>query len=276
MNLKKTIIKPYAHPLARENFVELWEYRELLIFLTQRQISVRYKQSVIGIGWAVIQPIVTMVVFTIIFGNLAQVETPNGLDYAVFTLAGLLPWRYFASAVTGASTSMVMNSHIIGKVYFPRLIMLLVSVLAPMVDFAIALVILLILMPIFGVGFSFKLLLIPILLILTAFVVLSVGLWLSAINVRFRDVGQAIPFAIQTLMYLSPVIYPASMVPEKFKFLYALNPMTTIIEIFRWITLGSELPEIGPALVSMLAVIGLFLTGLIFFNRVERTFVDVI
>jgi lipopolysaccharide transport system permease protein len=273
-SVPKTIIKPHRGPL-QFNLRELWAYRELLIFLIWREVSVRYKQSVIGIGWAIIQPVVSMIIFTLIFGGLANMPSDD-VPYAIFSFAALLPWRYFASAFGSGSQSLVGQANLITKVYFPRLIVPLTSILTPLVDFAIAFVILLLMMPFFGILPTLRALMVIPFMFMALLTSLSVSLWLSALNVRYRDIGHAIPFLVQIWMYMSPVIYSASLVPDAVRPFYALNPMTGVIEGFRWALLDTPAPDITMMGISLAIIILLLFGGLIYFNRTERTFADVI
>jgi lipopolysaccharide transport system permease protein len=270
----KTIIKPHQG-LLQFNLRELWSYRELLIFLTWREVSVRYKQSIIGIGWAIIQPVVSMIIFTVIFGGLADMPSDD-VPYAIFSFAALLPWRYFASAFGSGSQSLVGQANLITKVYFPRLIVPLTSILTPLVDFAIAFVILLLMMPFFGILPTLRIVMIIPFMLMAILTSLSVSLWLSALNVRYRDIGHAVPFLVQIWMYMSPVIYSASLVPDAVRPFYALNPMTGVIEGFRWALLDTPAPDITMLGISLAITLLLLFSGLIYFNRTERTFADVI
>jgi homopolymeric O-antigen transport system permease protein len=254
---------------------ELWTYRELLYFLIWRDVKVRYKQTVIGIGWAILQPLLTMVVFTMIFGNFAKIPS-DGLPYPVFAYTALLPWNLFAGALNRCTLSLVGSANLITKVYFPRLIVPVSAIISGIIDFAIAFVFLLGLMLWFGIVPSWGAITLPIFLLLALMTALAVGLWLSALNVRYRDVGHAIPFLIQIWMFLSPVAYPLSVVPEKWRLLYSLNPMVGVIEGFRWALLGKESPDFKVIAVSTAVVVALLFSGLVYFKRIERTFADVV
>jgi len=254
---------------------ELWTYRELLYFLVWRDIKVRYKQTVIGIGWAILQPLMTMVIFTMIFGNFAQIPT-DGVPYPIFSFTALLPWNLFSGALNRCTLSLVGSANLITKVYFPRLIVPASAIISGIIDFAIAFVFLLGLMLWFHIVLTWGAIVLPIFLLLTLITALAVGLWLSALNVRYRDVGQAIPFLIQIWMFLSPVAYPVSLVPEKWRLLYSLNPMAGVIEGFRWALLGQESPNFKLVAVSTVVVVALLLSGLVYFKRMERTFADMI
>lgn len=269
-----TIIKPSKRWVPLD-LPELWRYRELLYFLTKRDIKVRYKQTVLGGLWAIIQPFFTMVVFTLFFGRLAKVPS-DGVPYPIFVYAGLLPWTYFANALTGAGNSLVGSSHLITKVYFPRLIIPLSSALAFLVDFIIAMAVLIAMMIYYGYTLNEGILLFPFLVVLTFLCAVGVGLWLSALNVEYRDIRYVIPFMIQLWMFLSPVIYPVSMVPESYRWLMALNPMGGLIDAYRSALLGHR--PIDWLLIGISAVITLlvFISGLYYFRSVERTFADVV
>jgi lipopolysaccharide transport system permease protein len=254
---------------------DVWEYRELLYFLTWRDIKVRYKQSVLGVGWAVLQPLLTMIIFTFVFGRFAGVPS-DGIPYPLFSLAALLPWQYFASAVGRSGVSIVNSANLITKVYFPRLIVPLSAALAPAVDFAITLFILAGLMFYYGIAPTANVVFLPIFFLLAFGAAMAVSLWLSALNVRYRDVGYVIPFMVQIWMFLSPVAYPSSLVPEQWRFLYGLNPMTGVIEGFRWALFGTgHAPD---AMVGLSAAVTLIvlLGGLLFFQKTEETFADIV
>jgi lipopolysaccharide transport system permease protein len=254
---------------------ELWTYRELLYFLIWRDVKVRYKQTVIGIGWAILQPLLTMVIFTMIFGNFAKIPS-DGLPYPVFAFTALLPWNLFAGALNRCTLSLVGSANLITKVYFPRLIVPVSAIISGIIDFAIAFVFLLGLMLWFHIVPTWGAIALPIFLLLTLITALAVGLWLSALDVRYRDVGHAIPFLIQIWMFLSPVAYPLSVVPEKWRLLYSLNPMVGVIEGFRWALLGKESPDFKVIAVSTAVVVALLLSGVVYFKRIERTFADVV
>jgi lipopolysaccharide transport system permease protein len=254
---------------------ELWTYRELLYFLIWRDVKVRYKQTVIGIGWAILQPLLTMVIFTMIFGNFAKIPS-DGLPYPVFAFTALLPWNLFAGALNRCTLSLVGSANLITKVYFPRLIVPVSAIISGIIDFAIAFVFLLGLMLWFHIVPTWGAIALPIFLLLTLITALAVGLWLSALDVRYRDVGHAIPFLIQIWMFLSPVAYPLSVVPEKWRLLYSLNPMVGVIEGFRWALLGKESPDFKVIAVSTAVVVALLVSGLVYFKRIERTFADVV
>ena len=257
------------------NLRDLWEYRELLYFLTWRDIKVRYKQTALGAGWALLQPLLTMVVFTFVFGRFAGVPS-NGVPYPLFSFAALLPWQYFASAVGRSGVSLVNSSNLISKVYFPRLVVPLAAAIAPLVDFAIAFLILIVMMFYYGVMPTWTILYLPVFILLAFATALAISLWLSALNVRYRDINYLIPFMVQIWMFVSPVAYPSSLVPEKWQLLYGLNPMASVVEGFRWALLGSGQPPDSLMLVSSCMVLVVFFTGLVYFHKTEQTFADII
>lgn len=255
------------------DFRELWAFRELLLTLTLRDIRVRYKQTAIGILWAVIQPVISMVVFTLIFGKIGKIPS-NGLPYAAFVLAALLPWQLFAKALTQGSMSMVAMGPIMSKTYFPRLIAPLSSVLSGVVDFAIGVAILLCVMLWYGIAPSPQALLAPLFVVLAVAAAFAVSLWLSAINAEFRDVQYALPFLTQIWMLLTPVLYPTSLVPGKWHWLFMLNPMVSAIEGFRWSLLGGVAPDPLTLGVSSVMTLLLLVLGLVYFARFEKSYVD--
>ncbi|MBE2272204.1 MAG: ABC transporter permease [Anaerolinea sp.] len=253
---------------------ELWEYRDLLFFLTWRDISVRYKQTVLGAAWAVIQPLFSMVIFSVFFGGLAQMPS-DGVPYPIFSYAALLPWTFFANALSNASNSLVGNANLISKVYFPRLIIPISNVLGGLVDFAIAFIVLLIMMLVFRIVPTMAIILLPFFLLLALITALGVGLWLSALNVQYRDIRYAVPFLVQALMFASPVVYSSTLLEEPWRTLYGINPMVGVIEGFRWALLGTTPP--GPIIfVSALAACLLLVSGLFYFRRMEKNFADVV
>jgi lipopolysaccharide transport system permease protein len=257
------------------NLAELWEYRELLYFLTWRDIKVRYKQTVLGAAWAVIQPLGMMLVFTIFFGRLVGVPS-DGLPYPIFAYTALLPWQLFSRALTDASTSLVVNERLITKVYFPRLLIPVSAVLASLVDFAIAFVLLLGMMVFYGIVPTGSVLMLPLFVLLALMTALGIGFWLSALNAQYRDVRYTLPFLTQFWLFATPVVYPASLVPEQWRLLYGLNPMTGVVEGFRWALLGRTGAPDAMLAVSATVVLGVFIGGLYYFNRVDETLADVV
>jgi lipopolysaccharide transport system permease protein len=254
---------------------ELWQYRELLYFLVWRDVKVRYKQTVLGAAWAVIQPVTAMIIFSIIFGRFAKIPS-NGLPYPVFVYAGLLAWLYFQQSLTQSSASIVGNAQLVTKVYFPRLVIPLASVASPVVDFGIALTVLLALMAWYGIVPGIELLAAPAFLALALLVAFGIGLWLSALNVRYRDVPYALPFIAQVWLFATPVIYPTSLLPADWRWLLSLNPMTGVIEGFRWSLLGTGKPSVVVVLVSLGSGLALLASGFAYFRTSERQFADVI
>jgi lipopolysaccharide transport system permease protein len=254
---------------------ELWEYRELLYFLAWRDVKIRYKQAALGVTWAVIQPLLTMVIFSVIFGQLAKLPS-DGIPYPVFSYAALLPWQLFAGALQRAGTSLVGNSNLITKVYFPRLVIPISAVAAGLVDFGISFVVLLGLMAFYGNTPTWAILTLPLFVLLAALTALAVGLWLSALNVQYRDVQHMIPFLVQAWMYASPVAYSAGLIPGgPWRIIYGLNPLAGVIQGFRWALLGAAPPDELMA-VSVIIVIVLLVSGLFYFRRMEKTFADVV
>ncbi|MFN3647991.1 MAG: ABC transporter permease [Armatimonadota bacterium] len=254
---------------------ELWQYRELLFFLTWRDVKVRYKQTALGAAWAILQPFMTMVVFSLFFGKLAKMPS-DGVPYPIFSYVGLVPWTFFAAGLTNTSNSLVGSSNLIKKVYFPRLAIPISTIFSGLVDFFLAFVVLLGMMGFFRVWPTPKLLFLPLFLLLAISTSLGVGLWLSALNVRYRDVKYIVPFLTQFWMIASPIAYSSSLVPEKWRLLYALNPMAGVIEGFRWAMLDTQFAP-GPVVaVSTLVALILLLSGALYFRRMERTFADVV
>jgi lipopolysaccharide transport system permease protein len=254
---------------------ELWNYRELLYFLVWRDIKVRYKQTVLGAAWAIIQPFFTMVVFSIFFGNLGKIPS-DGIPYPIFAYCALLPWQLFAYALTQSSNSLVANQNLITKVYFPRLIVPLSSVLAGLVDFAIAFLILIGMMLFYGIWPTIAILALPLFVLFAIATALAVGLWLSALNVQYRDVAYTIPFLTQFWLFASPIAYSSSLIPQPWRALYGLNPMAGVVEGFRWSLLGTTNPPGVLVLISVVIVIILLAGGLFYFQRMERTYADVV
>lgn len=254
-------------------FGELWEYRELIYFFVWRDIKVRYKQTAIGASWAVIQPLATMVLFTMVFGRLAHLPS-EGLPYAIFSYAALLPWNYFASALQKTSTIVVSNQHVLTKVYFPRLTLPIFSVCTGLIDFAISFVMFAVLLAWYHITPTRNVIWFPVFLLLALLTALGVGLWLAALNALYRDIGYIVPFLLQFWMFASPVVYSSSMVPAKWRWLYGMNPMTGVIEGFRWSLAGhGQAPGVLFA-VSTAIVIAIFVSGLAFFQSMETEIAD--
>lgn len=269
-----TIIEPKKGWIPID-FKELMHYRELLLFLTWRDIIIRYKQTALGVAWAIIQPVIAMIIFSVVFGKFGKLPS-GGVPYPVFTFTALLPWNLFASALTRATTSVVGSANMVKKIYFPRMLIPVSSTLSPLVDFAISMVVLFGLMIYYRVSLSWGLLLLPLLVIITLFVALGVGFWLSAMNVKYRDVGHAIPFVVQAWMYASPVAYSLSLIPNKWQPLYALNPMVGVINGFRWAILGTGLLPRNTILLSLAVGLVILISGAFYFRRMEKTFSDVV
>jgi len=254
---------------------ELWQYRELLYFFVWRDVKVRYKQTVLGVAWAVLQPLFTMVIFSLFFGRLAKIPS-EGVPYPIFSYTALIPWIFFANGINQSTSSLVTGGSLIKKVYFPRLIVPISSVLAGLADFIPAFVVLLAMMLFYDILPTLQLFWIPAFLLLALITALGVGMWLSALNVQFRDVRYAVPFLIQCWLFATPIAYPSSLLPEPWKTVYAINPMVGVVEGFRWALLGTESAP-GPMLfVSASAALVLLVSGAFFFRRMERSFADVV
>jgi len=269
-----TVIQP-RKGLFQLDLGSVWHHREMLYFLVWRDVIVRYKQTVVGAAWVVVQPTITMIIFTLIFGNMAKIPS-DGIPYPVFAFSALLPWSYFSQALARSSSSVVNSTNLVTKIYFPRLLIPLAASVAPVVDLFFSFIVLLALMAWFKIAPTWGLLALPLFLGLAIMTALAVGLWASALNVRYGDVGSIIPFLIQVWMYASPVAYPVSMVPEKWRLLYSLNPMVAVIEGFRWAFLGKGSPDLMMMAVSSAAVVVLLFGGIIYFKKMERSFADVI
>ena len=273
-DLPFTVYEP-THGWLSLKLGELWHYRELLYFLTWRDIKIRYKQTALGVAWAVLQPLITMVIFSVIFGQLAKLPS-DGIPYPVFSYAALLPWQLFAGALQRAGVSLVGNSNLITKVYFPRLVIPISAVAAGLVDFGISFIVLLGLMLYYKIMPTWTILTIPLFALLAVVTALAVSLWLSALNVQYRDVQYMIPFLIQAWMYASPVAYSAGLIPSgPWRIIYGLNPLAGVIQGFRWALLGGNPPDELMA-ISVVIVFVLLVRGLYYFKRMERTFADVV
>jgi lipopolysaccharide transport system permease protein len=270
-----TVVIEPRKGLFRLDLVSVWKYRELLYFLVWRDLKVRYKQTVIGVGWAVLQPLTTMVIFTVIFGHFAKIPS-DGFPYPVFAYCALLPWNYFATALNRCVVSVVGDANLISKVYFPRLVLPIVGTISGIVDFSISFLLILGLMAWYEIGITWWVVTLPLFLGFALLTALAVGLWLSALNVRYRDVSYTIPFLIQVWMFASPVVYPVNLIPEQWRFLYSLNPMAGVIEGFRWALLGKASPDFSVMAVSALVVVIILYSGLVFFRNMERTFADIV
>lgn len=268
-----TKIEPYKSQSGL-NWKELFEYRDLFVFWIWRSIKVRYAQSVLGVGWAIIQPLFFMLVFTVIFGNLAKVSS-DGAPYAIFSFTALVPWTFFANSITDSTGSLIQNANMISKIYFPRIILPLAAVVAKLVDFVIAMLLLFVLMVWFGIMPTAGILVLPLLILIMGLAAAGVGVWLSALAIQYRDIKYGINFVVQLLMYIAPVVYPASLIPEKYQYIYAINPMVGVIEGFRSALLGTRtMPWDLIAIGGFTAAI-LFLFSVNYFRAKERLFADV-
>jgi lipopolysaccharide transport system permease protein len=256
------------------DFKELWNYRELLYTFVARDIKVRYKQTVLGASWAIIQPLFMMVVFTLFFGNLAKIPSDN-IPYPLFSYSALLPWTLFAEGITRSTTSMITNSSIMTKVYFPRMIMPFSGILSPLVDFSIAFFILIGMMLYMGFVPTANIIWLPAFILLAILTSFGVGLWLSAFNVKYRDFQYTLTFVIQLWLFASPVVYPSSMLPEQYRAIYGLNPMAGVIEGFRWALLGTNPPS-SMIWVSVIVVLTLLISGAFYFKRMEQSYADIV
>jgi len=278
MSLKQettlTVIRPSRH-LFSLRLRELWEYRELLYFLVWRDVKVRYKQTVLGAAWAILQPFLTMVVFSIFLGRLAGIPS-EGIPYPIFAYTALLPWQLFAHALTESGNSLVANQQLITKVYFPRLVIPISAVLAGLVDFCIAFVVLLGMMVYYGVLPTKAVLALPLFLLLALATALAVGLWLSALNVQYRDVRYTLPFLTQFWLFATPIAYPSTLIPEQWRVVYGLNPMAGVVEGFRWALLGTGQGAGPMVVVSAIVVTALLIGGLVYFRWMESSFADII
>lgn len=254
---------------------ELWAYRELLYFLTWRDIAVRYKQTVLGAAWALLQPLLTMAIFTVFFGRLAKVPS-DGVPYPLFTLAALVPWAFFAYGLGQAANSVVLNQQLVTKVYFPRLAIPIASVLAGLADFVIAFALLVGFMAWYGVAPTAAAAWVPLLVLLAFVAALAVGIWLAALNVRYRDVRHTVPFLTQAWLLATPIAYPSSLLAPEWRTVYGLNPMASVVEGFRWALLGTPAPGAGMVTLSVLMAVALLLGGVAYFRHMESTFADVI
>jgi lipopolysaccharide transport system permease protein len=269
-----TVIRPREGWISL-NLKELWKYRELLYFLTWRDIKVRYKQTILGAAWAILQPLFTMVVFSLFFGKLAGIPSDD-IPYPIFSYSALVPWQFFANALSQSSASLVASANLIRKVYFPRLVVPISAVLSGVVDFAISFVVLLGMMLFYSVSPTTAVIWLPLFLLLALITALGVGLWLTALNVQFRDVRYTVPFLIQAWMFATPIAYPSSLLDEPWRTLYGINPMAGAIEGFRWALLGTETPP-GPIIgVSAVVSLAILISGAYYFRKMEKTFADIV
>jgi lipopolysaccharide transport system permease protein len=254
---------------------ELWAYRELLYFLAWRDIMIRYKQTVLGIAWAIIQPLLAMLIFSLFFGRLARMPS-DGIPYPVFTLVALVPWTFFANGLTQSSNSLVVSANMIKKVYFPRLMLPFAAVVSGLVDFSLAFAVLLGMMFLYGIVPTSAILWLPVFLLLAFVTCLGVGLWFSAMNVLFRDVRHAVPFLVQVWMFATPIVYPSSLLAEPWRTVFGINPMVGVVEGFRWALLGAQTDVGSTIIVSASVAVGALISGAFFFRRMERTFADTV
>jgi lipopolysaccharide transport system permease protein len=269
-----TVIRP-SRGWVPPNLRELWQYRELVYFLIWRNIKVRYKQTTLGIAWAILQPVATMLVFSLFFGKLAEMPS-DGLPYPMFALAALVPWTFFANGLTQSASSVVSDEQLIRKVYFPRLAIPVSTVLSGVVDFLLAFAVLLAMLPFYGVLPSANVVWLPLLLVLAFVTTMGVGLWLSALNVRYRDVRHAVPFLTQFWLFATPIAYPSSLVPENWRALYGVNPMVGVVDGFRWALLGVD-TQPGPMIaVSTVTALVILVGGVLYFRGMERHFADIV
>ena len=272
---RRKIILEKRSGLLRIDWAELWEYRELLYTLVEREIKVRYKQTAIGVSWVLLQPLIAMLIFTAIFGRMAKMPS-DGIWYPAFILTALLPWGYFSQAITRSGTSLVSSANLVTKVYFPRMLLPLSAIVSPLIDFLLSMGLLFGLLMYAGIPLTWKVITLPIFILIAMLTATGVGLFVSATNVKYRDVGHAIPFVVQIWMFVSPIVYPVSLVPERWKLLYGLNPMVGVIDGFRWALLGKSAPDplmMGGSMVMVLAVL---IGGVVYFRQMEREFADII
>jgi lipopolysaccharide transport system permease protein len=272
--------KPFLEIAPRKGFIaidwrELWTFRDLFMFLVWRDIIVRYKQTVLGAAWAILQPLTAMLIFTLFFGKLAKIPS-DGVPYPLFSYSGLIIWTFFSHSMAQASGSLISDERLVTKVYFPRLFIPLAPVLSGVVDFGIAFLLLAVMLFVYGVGLNVNLLAIPLVVAIAAIAASGVGIWLSALNIKYRDFRYVIPFLTQLWMFASPVVYPASMVPERWRSFYAINPLVGVIESFRWSVLGTEVNPWPGLLVSATSAMIIFISGVAYFKRTERFFADII
>jgi lipopolysaccharide transport system permease protein len=254
---------------------EIWKYREFLYFLTWRDVKVRYKQTVLGAAWAIIQPLFTMLVFSLFFGRLAKIPS-DGLPYPLFAYTALVPWTFFANSLSQCSNSLVGNSHLLTKVYFPRLAIPIGAVASQILDFVLAFIVLLGMMIYYGIGLKVQAFWLPCLLLLALIMALGAGLWFSALNVHYRDVRYILPFVVQFWMFATPIAYPSSLLSERWRMIYGLNPMAGVVEGFRWALLGEKSGPGPMILVSSVVALSLLVSGAFYFRRMEKTFADTV
>jgi lipopolysaccharide transport system permease protein len=275
-DLTEIVLRP-SKGWLRLGLNEVWAYRELLYFLTWRDIKVRYKQTVLGAAWAILQPFMSMVIFTIFFGNLAKISPDGDLPYGVWNYAALVPWVFFSNGIMSSGNSLIGSSNLIKKVYFPRLVIPVATVIAGIVDFALAFIVLILMMLSYGITPTANIIWLPLFLMLAFVTALGVGLWLSAMNVMFRDVRYVLPFLTRSWMFITPIVYPSSLIEDDFlRTIYGLNPMAGVVEGFRWALLGLDTAP-GPMIfVSAGVALTLLVSGAFYFRRMEKTFADVV
>jgi len=274
MTIKQTTIEP--NKPASTLLLELWEYRDLFFFLAWRDILVRYKQTAIGVSWSIIRPLLTMAIFTIVFGKIAQLPS-GGVPYPILVFAAMLPWQFFSNTVSESSNSLISNATMVSKIYFPRIIIPTTSMIVSLVDFIIAFGLLILLMLWYGFSPNWKFIALPFLLVLAMITSLGIGYWVSALNVKYRDFRYVIPFIVQLGLYISPVGFSSDVIPEKWRLLYSINPMVGVIDGFRWAILGGDAEIYWPGfLLSIGLGISLFIFGVRYFIKTERSFADVI
>ncbi|WP_145209246.1 ABC transporter permease [Planctomycetes bacterium TBK1r] len=270
---QSTIIEP-PRGWLKLNLGEIWRYRDLLYLLARRDISTRFRQSVIGYGWAILRPLLTAAIFTLVFSVFVKVETE--VPYPIFAFAGLMPWLYFANSLTDVTSSIVGGGPLLTKVYFPRLVLPLAKIGVGLVELALQFLVLFGLLIYYSYAPGWQILLVPVFVLVTVVTALAFGIWLTALNVKYRDVGMAVPFLIQIWMYLCPIVYPITMVPEQFRTIYAINPMVGVIEGFRWALLGTQHPNWTMVGVSLAVMSVILITGVAYFRKVETSFADII
>jgi lipopolysaccharide transport system permease protein len=275
MKENETIIKPGR--FDRQYWKDIWNYRELFYFLAWRDIKVRYKQTVIGIAWAIIRPVLTMIVFSIVFGRIAGLPSEEGVPYPVLVYSALLPWQFFASSLSETSSSLIGNTNLISKVYMPRLIIPASKIVVSFVDFLVSFIILLIIMAYYRFVPSVRTIFVPVFLLIVFLASYGFGLWLSALNVKYRDFRYIVPFIVQLGLYISPVGFSSNVVPDKWRFIYSINPMVGVIDGFRWAILGGEVNFYFPGFaLSLVLILIILVTGVLYFRKTERTFADFI
>lgn len=263
--------------IERQYWRDLWNYRELFYFLAWRDILVRYKQTAIGVAWAVIRPFLTMIVFTVIFGRIAKLPTEGNAPYPIMVFSAMLPWQFFASAFSECSNSLIGNANLLSKIYFPRLVIPTSAVIVSFVDFLISGLMLVVLMLWYDFWPSWKIIALPGLMAVAFAAAMGAGLWIAALNVKYRDFRYVVPFIVQFGLYISPVGFSSSIIPEQYRLLYSLNPMVGVIDGFRWTIIGGDVPFYLPGfLMSLVLVTALFVGGIYFFRKTERTFADII